>query len=338
LIENWSGRADEIRTTGTSSTYSQPGNPRISILLPTFRRPDALKRTLLSLENQSTDKKDYEVIVVDDGSGDETESFLCRFAAMTKLSFMYQVLKKNGGPARARNFGLSRCRGDVVLIIGDDIEAEPDLVAKHIGFHEENPDDVSALLGFVGFPEALQPTSFMRWLASGGRKYFFNYQDIPTGGCASPLNFYTSNVSVKAVLLNKSGWFDESFAYASHEDLELGFRLAEQGMRLYYDSTARGAHWHMLTVQGIARRVYLMGYSARLFWQKVADKGGAIRRAGRFFCAWFSTAPPCIRLWNWLRSRDYIDGRSYPVSWHVLLFLGFFIGLADSGKCRKPRR
>ncbi len=169
----------------------------------------------------------------------------------------------------------------------------------------------------------------MRWLESGGRKYFFNYGDLKPGETAAPLFFYTCNVSVKAAQLEKSGWFDESFRYASHEDLELGYRLADKGMHLIYNDKARGAHWHMLSVQGIARRVYLMGYSAALFWQKAKDESGWLRKmTRRLFTRAYN--PSRYLLWHRLRLKEYKDRKNYPAHWHVLLFLSFFIGLSDS--------
>lgn len=323
-------RSQEIKAVGQSSNFVLSATPELSVLLPTYNRADALSRTLSALEKQTVDMAVCEIIVVDDGSTDSTNGVLRKFSEETDSRFSYALLKENGGPARARNIGLSMCRGRAVLILGDDIEPAALLLEKHLHFHREHPDEQDAMLGFVSFPEGLQPNSFMRWLAQDGRKYFFNYQDLQPGQLAGPLFFYTCNVSVKTSLLDKSGWFDESFPYASHEDLELGYRLAENGMRLHYDFTAEGFHWHMLTVQSIAGRVYLMGYSAVLFWNKVRQKDGILRRAARRIVALFCSAPWGVFLWNRLRNRQYPDNASYPREWQLLLFLSFFIGLADS--------
>lgn len=306
-------------------------------MLPTYRRPDSLKRTLIALEKQTLPREEYEIVVVDDGSRDGTEALLQVFAGQTLCRFLYIALKENGGPARARNFGIAESRGQIILIIGDDIESDHQLLERHLQFHQKNVGKNHALLGRVTFPESLEPNEFMKWLEVSGRKYFFNYHDLAPGQQAGPLFFYTCNVSVKMELLRLSGWFDESFPYASHEDLELGFRLAEQGMQLIYDPTAQGYHWHMLSIQGIARRVYLMGYSAVMFWEKVGDRGGLIRRQLRGLISWGASTPPVVALWDRLRSRNYAEGKQYPVSWHLLLFLCFFIGLKDAEKGKRVR-
>ncbi|MCI5221091.1 MAG: glycosyltransferase family 2 protein [Candidatus Electrothrix sp. AR4] len=330
-------RSGEIKTIGQSGGFDGSVLPELSVMLPTYNRSDALLRTLRALEEQTTETASYEIIVVDDGSMDNTPDLLLRFSERTGARFAYAVLKKNGGPARARNVGLSMVRSRAVLILGDDIEPAANLVEKHLTYHREYSDDRDALLGYVSFPKGLHPDGFMRWLEQDGRKYFFNYAELYSGEEAGPLFFYTCNVSVKMSLLEKSGWFDESFPYASHEDLELGYRLADQGMRLIYDSTAEGFHWHMLTVQGITRRVYLMGYSAMLFWSKVRQADGMVKRAARRILSLFCSAPWGVFFWNQLRNRRYPDTEASPVQWQLLLFFSFFIGLADAYRNREIR-
>lgn len=326
-----------IKTKGKSPTFETSVISEFSVVLPTYNRFDALERTLHALEKQTLPKELFEIIVVDDGSSDTTHEVLNQFAEHTENRFSYAVLKENGGPAQARNVGLSMIRGSVVLIIGDDIEPDSLLLEKHFYFHKQHSGEKYAMLGHVSFPEELSSSTFMNWLEDDGRNYFFNYAELESGEEAGPIFFYTCNVSVKASLLNKSGWFDESFPYASHEDLELGYRLADKGMKLVYDPTARGYHWHVLTIEGIARRVYLMGYSAEIFWRKVGDKGSGLRRMARQALTGICSFPLVVSLWNRLRKKQYLEDKDYPRQWKLLLFLGFFIGLSDSQKNRKVR-
>jgi glycosyltransferase involved in cell wall biosynthesis len=329
---------DRVKENGRSRSFADPVMPFLSVMLPTYNRVEALQRTLTALEQQQgCDPKQYEIIVVDDGSSDGTAAALHGFSRATSARFSYAVLAENGGPARARNVGLSLCQSRAVLIIGDDIEPAPDLLAKHLLFHRQHPADEDALLGHVSFAREMEITGFMRWLEQDGRKYFFNYAALKAGQEAAPIFFYTCNVSVKMALLAKSGWFDQSFPYASHEDLELGCRLADQGMRLIYDPGAEGYHWHTLTVQGIARRVYLMGYSAVLFWNLVGQQGSMLRQTARTLLTLFCAAPWGVWCWNRLRRKEYANGNSYPFQWRLLLFLGFFIGLADGRRKRNIR-
>lgn len=332
-----SNHLQDIKVSGHSCAFNESKTPNLSVLLPTYNRSDALNRTLHALENQTLGMECFEIIVVDDGSTDNTVAVLSQFTEHTAACLSYAVLRENGGPARARNVGLAMCRGQVVLIIGDDIEPDTSLLESHFSFHRHNFDERSALLGHVSFPEGLKPNGFMRWLEKDGRKYYFNFYDLKPEGLAGPIFFYTCNVSVKMSLLEKSGWFDESFPYASHEDLELGYRLADNGMQLVYNPKAEGYHWHMLSVQGVARRVYLMGHSAVIFWQKVDDEGSRLRRVARQLIAWGCVTYPVVLLWNYLCRKSYREERDYPLQWKVLLFLSFFIGLADSQSGRSLR-
>ncbi len=326
-----------VSDTYQSQAYGRQKKPDVSVLMPTYNRSDSLIKTLQALERQSADLHQFEVVVIDDGSTDATRLRQEACSQSTPLALLYVRLAENGGPARARNEGLARCRGRVVIIIGDDIEPAESFVAKHQAFHRLYPGIEWALLGHVCFPEELRGNAFMHWLETDGRKYFFDYAALKNGEEAGPLFFSTCNVSVKMELLQQSGWFDESFPHASHEDLELGYRLADKGMHLVYDSSVLGVHWHNLTTAGIARRIYLMGYSADIFWHKVGEQGSLARRIARNVLARTCSLPPMVWLWNRLRAKGYDRDTSYPFQWQILLLLGFFIGLADSKQKKKIR-
>ena len=330
-------RQNAIREAAQSSARPLSNVPELSILIPTYNRSKTLQRTLEALEKQGVDFRRYEIVVVDDGSTDDSAGILSSFAEKTDSRFFYAILKENGGPAKARNIGLALCKGSVILNLGDDIEPSASMVKQHLDWHLSNPDEGDALLGRVTFPDELKADPFMHWLEHGGRKYFFNYAELEPHQPAGPIFFYTCNVSLKASLLAKSGWFDESFAFASHEDLELGYRLADKGMRLVFDPEVLGCHWHRLTIDGIARRVYLMGYSAFLFWEKVGMRDSALRQAVRKIIAFSCSMPPGILFWNKLRAKKYSKEESYPLSWHILLFISFFLGLSDADNGRPVR-
>jgi hypothetical protein len=108
-------------------------------------------------------------------------------------------------------------------------------------------------------------------------------------------------------------------------------------MEMIYDPAARGYHWHMLSVGGIARRVYLMGFSAEIFWRKVEDRGGFIRQKLRSLLSWGASTPPAVGIWERLRRKRYQENRQYSLQWHLLLVLSFFIGLQDARRKRPVR-
>jgi glycosyltransferase involved in cell wall biosynthesis len=311
--------------------------PAISVVLPTFNRADALVKVLGALESQSFPLRSFEVVVVDDGSSDGTAETLADYAGRTALSLRFNSLGKNSGPAAARNAALRMARGKIIVIIGDDIVPPPEFVGRHAVWHEAHPDERDALLGYVTWPAEIRPSRFMKWLEEGGRSFYFAYGGMKSGAQVSASCFYTCNLSVKRGLLFRTELFDETFPHASHEDLELGHRLGKLGMRLWFERSVKGFHWHYLTIESAARRIYLMGYSASIYWQKVEDGAGAAKRMLRSVIPSLFASFPMVTLWKTLCRSNLSDEKGNTLAYRTLLTLCYWIGLGDSRKGIPPR-
>jgi glycosyltransferase involved in cell wall biosynthesis len=192
----------------------------LGIVIPTHNRAEALLECLAHLEMQTFG--DFEVIVVDDGSSDSTQSQMQNFMARTPLAIRY-VMQQNSGPAKARNRGIALLEAPICLLLGDDIFAPPTLIATHLKLHEEYPALQVAALGLTKWSTTGQEiTSFMSWL--GLSPFQFAYKDLLAGVEPDWHHFYTSNISVKTELL-KQFPFSEEFPFAAMEDSVLGYRL-----------------------------------------------------------------------------------------------------------------
>lgn len=314
---------------GASAAFGSLQEPTLCVLIPTYRRSDVLADVLRKYEVQYRENPTFCLVVVDDGSGDGTRGVLEAFAAKTPMAFRYQSLDQNIGPAGARNKALQLVKGEIVLITGDDILPSDTFVADHIKWHSSHSSREDAVLGYVTWPSDLDATPFMQWLESGGRQYFFNYADLPRDRSIGGESFYTCNVSVKKALLDGEK-FDEGFRYASHEDLELGHRLQKKGMRLFYDPSICGYHWHKLEIAKIAKRVYVMGYSASVYWGKVEDYSSSFRRRLRSILKLCMGVFILLPLWKSARAMSS-DIKS-PFSWRILLFVSYWLGLRDAEK------
>ena len=309
-----------------------------SVILPTFNRRKILEKVLRSLEQQTMPADQYEVIISDDGSSDDTELFLQQFLKNTKLNLKCILSKTNSGPAKARNLALERAESEIIIIIGDDIELDQNFVAKHLEWHTTHSRCEQAVLGYVTWPDGLKTNAFMCWLEHGGKTFFFPYDDFTSGERINSEHFYTCNISLKRSLLFQTSLFDESFPYASHEDIELGRRLGDLGMELHYDAGLKGYHWHYLNVHSIARRVYLMGCSAPVYWEKVSESGGYFIRSVRKMLSWAASFNFCWSLLMRLIATPKINNNYHPIQWKLILTLSYWIGFADGGTNKPVRK
>jgi glycosyltransferase involved in cell wall biosynthesis len=233
----------------------------LAVVVPTYNRCDALQQCMDRLEKQV--RKDFEVIIVDDGSTDSTESWVADYMKRTPLSVRY-FRQQNSGPARARNFAVSVAEASITLLIGDDIFATPGLTARHMQLHEQRPEPSVAGLGLTLWSETGQEvTPFMRWLDKDGMQ--FNYGELLAGVKPDWKHFYTSNLSVKTSLLRQFP-FDESFPYAAMEDIEIACRIeAEHGLEMAFLPDAVAHHLHPTSFTQACRRMVKVGESSAYF-------------------------------------------------------------------------
>src|SRR5262245_4570156 len=106
--------------------------PPISVVIPTYARPASLERVLHSLCAQTLPGRDYEVIVSIDGCEDRTREALTRFAAPYALQWIW---RPKSGRASACNAGIRVARGELVILLDDDMEPAPHFLAAHARAH-----------------------------------------------------------------------------------------------------------------------------------------------------------------------------------------------------------
>jgi len=193
-----------------STPIAQPRRPLITAQLCTYNRRAMLGRVLDALFHQDLDPNDYEIVLVDDGSGDGTYEEILRHVRPTCA--FHLVRQRNAGLARGRNVGIERARGEIILFMDDDVLATPSLLSAHVRFHREHRRAIcrGVAINVESFDKLPPPSYSLR-----------NY---------SGAYFWTTNVSVPLALVVESGRFDERFREYGWEDLELGFRLRRKGI------------------------------------------------------------------------------------------------------------
>src|SRR5438105_510096 len=112
--------------------------PKVSVVIPTKNRSELLAEAIERIECQTIAKEQYEVIVIDNDSSDDTRLVLEKKARIyPNIRFGFQ---EKPGAAATRNAGLRLAKGDLILFIDDDVQAERELIQSHLEWHRKNPN------------------------------------------------------------------------------------------------------------------------------------------------------------------------------------------------------
>ncbi|MEP6768870.1 MAG: glycosyltransferase [Acidobacteriota bacterium] len=252
--------------------------PLFSVIVPTYERPETLFLVLEALGRQENPPA-YEVLVVDDGSGDDTPARLAKF----RPAYPFRAIsQKNGGPASARNRGVREASGRFLLFLGDDTVPEPALLSVHAGAQAEDRTYPVAVLGYTTWPRERRVSPFLHHINEYGLQFGYALIDDPE---SVPFNFfYTSNISLPRALLVEEGLFDTTFPHAAWEDIEIAYRLMRRGMKIVYRPEAVARHHHDITFSSFRKRQEKAGESAAIFYSKHPELGDflAVPQAIRF--------------------------------------------------------
>ena len=233
----------------------------LSIVIPTYNRLDRLRRVLGALERQTTPTP-FEVVVVSDGSTDDTNTFLSETAHQLRI---VPVIQPNQGVAAARNHGVRRASGRLVLFLDDDVVPAPELVARHLALHNSG-DATLIVLGPMLTPADFKMAPWVRWEQDALDK---QYQAMQRGDWEpTARQFYTGNTSLVRQQILEAGGFDERFRRA--EDVELAYRLADRGMHFVFEPRAIGWHYAERSFASWISTPYAYGRNDVIFTR---DKG-----------------------------------------------------------------
>jgi glycosyltransferase involved in cell wall biosynthesis len=233
----------------------------LSLVIPTYNREALLRQSVPKIANQEAGAFEYEAIFVINGSTDGSEAVLKDAAARWPDRIRYIYKEGSGSPAAPRNVGIRAARGNVILMIDDDVIPGPKLVFHHAEFHRRHPEPEFAAVGELTIPERTldDPASFFH--------EFINYDTMRGREVLNFLDFWTCNVSVKRQFMLNYGMFDESLHY--FEDCVCGYRLASAGMQLRFVEEARGEHLHQMKLANLGAKGKLIGRYLYQFEQLV---------------------------------------------------------------------
>jgi len=233
--------------------------------MPTYNRLETLRRAIAALDSQTIHSTRFEVIVVSDGSTDGTVEFLDQASTPFQLVIGRQA---NSGPAAARNHGIRLARGDLILFLDDDVGAAPDLIEQHLRTRPAS-DDRTVVIGPMLTPPDYRPNPFIRW----EQAMLYKQYDAMKRGDWSPTyrQFYTGNASVGRRFITSLGGFDERFRRG--EDVELAYRLHEQGATFVFNDSAVGHHYAERSFESWLRNAREYGRNDVLFDRERRQSG-----------------------------------------------------------------
>ncbi|MGD2125160.1 MAG: glycosyltransferase [Desulfobacteraceae bacterium] len=280
---------------------------KISVIVPAYNAEATLPTLLASLSKQTF--KDYEVIVIDDGSMDGT----AQIAQSHDCSLMRQM--KNRGPAYSRNAGAKKARGEILAFTDSDCSVDPHWLENIERHFSQN--DTEAIMGklvlasstFLG--DSISALGF----PAGGSIGFDQIWRVEKKGFTDSLS--SCNCAIKKESFWEIGGFDESFPYPGGEDSFLAYNLRRLNYRIKYCPDVLVYHQARDSLRDFLKWQFRRGRSSYIFSTKVSNKRG-------FFS---------LRLWSSKNILScYFGDRKFPLILFLLLtsyivqLVGFLFG------------
>lgn len=261
----------------------------VSVVIPTYNRKEQITKTLISLFNQIYPKNKYEIIVVDDGSNDGTEMVIKELIKTSPCKIKYYK-QKNKGPAAARNLGISKAEGDLILFTDDDCILTESWIDNIISGY------TSPRIGGVGGPlkiSANENNIISQYYS------FHKINETPPFINNDELAFLiTGNASYKKDLLIKVGGFDETFNAPGGEDPELSYRIRKLAYTLIYKTDAIVYHYKNYSLRDFLKMSYNYGRGHVILMKKQGYIFRLPYGAARFFISILLISINCYKYYK----------------------------------------
>lgn len=242
--------------------------PSISVVIATYNRAASLVRILGELAAQTVPKDTYEIVVVDDGSKEpaapKVEAFL---GTLEGKGVQVRVERQpNAGAAAARQRGAELAKGDILVILDDDMLVPRAFLESHLREHPGGASDLRVVMGRLKADGKLSEMPLFERFYAQMLDRTADQVRTQKKTLRGP-DLYTGNLSLSRSLFFEAGGFDTSFGQI--EDAELGVRLEKCGATFHLSEEAFTVHAsdHTSRDKWLARSI-----KDGLFWTKLARK------------------------------------------------------------------
>jgi GT2 family glycosyltransferase len=219
-------------------------SPRISAIICTYRNPDLLQGAIVSLRNQRLSPEQYEIIIVDNNSEDQTPEVVRRFSRDPSPPIRY-ILEPRQGLSHARNRGVEVARGDIVAFIDDDAEADSGWLSALLEAYDNNPE-IWAAGGRIApiWHTDERPTW---WTEEYEGSLSLLHWGDQARALTWPERILGTNCSFRKEVFQQVGHFDPQLgrrgrALLGHEETELQQRIHLENKIVFYTPRAKVRH------------------------------------------------------------------------------------------------
>ncbi|MCK4926388.1 glycosyltransferase [Candidatus Aerophobetes bacterium] len=265
-----------------------------SIVIPTYNRKSILEKCLEALFNQNYPNDKYEIVLINDGSTDETDKMVASLDPPCRLRYVRN--NKRLGVPKSRNRGIRLARGKYIICVDSDIIVVPEFAQEHLKYHRLYGDGiVNGELIYISSLEQVGKKRKGVW-------------DI------SFSSFNTANVSVTKKHIDKVGGFDVDLLPYGWQDVELGYRLKKIGLKSRKNPEALGYHFRKWAdtsnLDFLKEKELMRGMSGALYFKKhpcfkvkASVKGNPLFGLA-FIGRWLDKNPGGKRVFSRLQNRD----------------------------------
>lgn len=254
---------------------------KLSVLIPSYGRPHALRQALRSLCAQSGVDGEFEVLIgLDGGTPEEVDSIRHEFAG----SFARLVVRAvaRSGLAAVRNEMIREARGELLLSLNDDVIASERLIAEHLEAHAEFGTERSLVVGAADWKIHPDDTVFDRLIRETSMIFFYSSMNSAehVGQPKRDWGFrhaWTINLSMRMDDVRTLGGYTVFDSWYGFEDLELAFRASclPGGRPVRYRPDAHVIHDHRVGLSEYLEREYKLGYNAVHFARRSPEAARA---------------------------------------------------------------